>query len=106
MHALHFPQEGDVLVSNHPQLAGGSHLPDITVVTPVFNAGSIVFFVASRGHHAGAGAGGAQRVQGCGAVLEPLREGLRPSGAGGAARSTPWGSSSLPPPHREYYMKL
>ena len=29
-------QEGDVLVSNHPQLAGGSHLPDITVITPIF----------------------------------------------------------------------
>lgn len=28
-------EEGDVLVSNHPQLAGGSHLPDITVMTPV-----------------------------------------------------------------------
>ncbi|KAL3135323.1 hypothetical protein ABBQ32_007517 [Trebouxia sp. C0010 RCD-2024] len=44
-------QEGDVLVSNHPQQAGGSHLPDITVITPVFNQGKIVFFVASRGHH-------------------------------------------------------
>lgn len=29
-------REGDVLVSNHPQLAGGSHLPDITVMTPIF----------------------------------------------------------------------
>jgi 5-oxoprolinase (ATP-hydrolysing) len=48
-------QKGDVLVSNHPQLAGGSHLPDITVITPVFNAGSIEFFVASRGHHADIG---------------------------------------------------
>ncbi|GAB4819425.1 hypothetical protein N2152v2_006471 [Parachlorella kessleri] len=48
-------KEGDVLVSNHPQLAGGSHLPDITVVTPVFNQGQIVFFVASRGHHADIG---------------------------------------------------
>jgi 5-oxoprolinase (ATP-hydrolysing) len=28
--------DGDVLVSNHPQLAGGSHLPDITVITPIF----------------------------------------------------------------------
>lgn len=28
--------EGDVLMSNHPQLAGGSHLPDITVITPVY----------------------------------------------------------------------
>lgn len=43
--------EGDVLVTNHP-CAGGSHLPDITVVTPVFNSGKLVFFVASRGHHA------------------------------------------------------
>merc|ERR1712176_551015 len=30
-------QEGDVLVANHPQLAGGSHLPDMTVITPVFS---------------------------------------------------------------------
>ncbi|CAI5531542.1 unnamed protein product [Closterium sp. Naga37s-1] len=43
-------QEGDVLVTNHP-CAGGSHLPDITVVTPVFREGRIIFFVASRGHH-------------------------------------------------------
>lgn len=43
--------EGDVLVTNHP-CSGGSHLPDITVVTPVFNDGKLIFFVASRGHHA------------------------------------------------------
>lgn len=49
-------QEGDVLVSNHPQLAGGSHLPDITVITPCFSdSGEIVFWVASRGHHADVG---------------------------------------------------
>lgn len=48
-------KEGEVLVSNHPQLAGGSHLPDITVITPVFIDGEIVFFVASRGHHADIG---------------------------------------------------
>ena len=48
-------KEGDVLVSNHPQLAGGSHLPDITVITPIFHLGQIVFFVASRGHHADVG---------------------------------------------------
>ena len=47
--------DGDVLVSNHPQLAGGSHLPDITVITPVFHLGAIVFFVASRGHHSDIG---------------------------------------------------
>lgn len=42
-------------MSNHPQLAGGSHLPDITVITPVFHNGEIIFFVASRGHHADIG---------------------------------------------------
>eukprot|EP00041_Stephanoeca_diplocostata_P036140 m.1304076 g.1304076 ORF g.1304076 m.1304076 type:complete len:95 (-) comp24810_c0_seq39:1835-2119(-) len=47
---------GDVLLSNHPA-AGGSHLPDITVMTPVFVDGNPkpVFFVASRGHHADIG---------------------------------------------------
>lgn len=43
---------GDVLVSNHPE-AGGTHLPDITVISPVFDreGNSILFYVASRGHH-------------------------------------------------------
>eukprot|EP00977_Amphora_coffeiformis_P013093 scaffold3361_cov166-Amphora_coffeaeformis.AAC.4 len=48
-------KEGEVLVSNHPQLAGGSHLPDITVITPVFICGEIKFFLASRGHHSDIG---------------------------------------------------
>jgi 5-oxoprolinase (ATP-hydrolysing) len=49
-------QPGDVLVSNHPA-AGGSHLPDITVITPVFaqDTKKIIFWVASRGHHADIG---------------------------------------------------
>lgn len=49
-------QPGDVLVSNHPA-AGGSHLPDITVITPVFCDGfpTPIFWVASRGHHADIG---------------------------------------------------
>ncbi|AGF77469.1 N-methylhydantoinase B/acetone carboxylase, alpha subunit [Desulfocapsa sulfexigens DSM 10523] len=45
---------GDVLVANHPA-AGGSHLPDITVMTPVFQGKTIIFWVASRGHHADIG---------------------------------------------------
>jgi 5-oxoprolinase (ATP-hydrolysing) len=49
------PERGDVFVVNDPAL-GGSHLPDITVVTPVHDrAGSVVAFVASRGHHADVG---------------------------------------------------
>lgn len=49
-------KEGDVLLSNHPS-AGGTHLPDLTVITPVFYPGQSkpVFFVASRGHHADIG---------------------------------------------------
>jgi 5-oxoprolinase (ATP-hydrolysing) len=46
---------GDVYVTNDP-FNGGSHLPDITVVTPVFtSAGGRTFFVANRGHHADIG---------------------------------------------------
>ncbi|CAK7206259.1 hypothetical protein SEUCBS139899_009046 [Sporothrix eucalyptigena] len=43
---------GDVLATNHPQ-AGGVHLPDITIITPVWNSEGtdIIFWVASRGHH-------------------------------------------------------
>ncbi len=43
---------GDVFVTNDPY-RGGSHLPDITVVTPVHgDQGQILFFTASRAHHA------------------------------------------------------
>lgn len=41
---------GDVLLTNHPSW-GGTHLPDLTVVTPVFVGDQIAFYVASRGHH-------------------------------------------------------
>ena len=47
---------GDVVALNNP-FNGGTHLPDITVITPVFDdAGNdILFFVGSRGHHADVG---------------------------------------------------
>lgn len=48
-------EAGDVYVTNDPA-AGGSHLPDITVVAPVHDADGVLrFFVASRGHHADIG---------------------------------------------------
>jgi len=49
-------QPGDVYVLNAPY-NGGTHLPDITVVTPVFDqhGRDILFYVASRGHHADVG---------------------------------------------------
>ncbi len=47
---------GDVFVLNAPY-NGGTHLPDVTVITPVFDlAGKdVLFYVASRGHHADIG---------------------------------------------------
>ena len=46
---------GDVILSNHP-IMGGSHLPDLTVISPVFNEQEqIIFFVANRAHHADVG---------------------------------------------------
>lgn len=45
---------GDVFLLNSPY-QGGTHLPDITVVTPVFVQQRCLFFVASRGHHADVG---------------------------------------------------
>ncbi len=57
--ALHpDPQPGDVFATNDPAL-GGSHIPDVTVITPVFDpdapAAGPIFFTASRGHHADIG---------------------------------------------------
>jgi len=47
---------GDVVVLNNP-FNGGTHLPDVTVITPVFDEAGrdILFFVGSRGHHADIG---------------------------------------------------
>jgi 5-oxoprolinase (ATP-hydrolysing) len=49
-------QPGDTYVLNDPY-NGGTHLPDVTVVTPVFDEAEqeLLFFVASRGHHADIG---------------------------------------------------
>lgn len=47
-------QEGDVVVFNDPRL-GGTHLPDITVVMPVFIRGELIAFSAARAHHADIG---------------------------------------------------
>jgi 5-oxoprolinase (ATP-hydrolysing) len=45
---------GDAFVLNSP-FNGGTHLPDVTVVTPVFVGDSIAFWLGSRGHHADIG---------------------------------------------------
>ncbi|MEO1708850.1 MAG: hydantoinase B/oxoprolinase family protein [Pseudomonadota bacterium] len=49
-------KRGDVFVLNAP-FNGGTHLPDVTVITPVFDDAkdNVIFYVASRGHHADIG---------------------------------------------------
>ncbi len=52
----HFDQlkAGDIVILNDPY-HGGTHLPDITMVSPVFAGGDLLYFVASRAHHADVG---------------------------------------------------
>ncbi len=68
---------GDVLVTNHPGY-GGSHLPDVTVITPVFTGDRLLGYAASRAHHAEIGGSrpgsmppAARRLIEEGVVLEP-----------------------------------
>ncbi|NOG54287.1 MAG: hypothetical protein HND57_08155 [Planctomycetes bacterium] len=46
-------ERGDIIITNHPAY-GGSHLPDVTVITPVFDSDGAtrLGYVASRAHHA------------------------------------------------------
>ena len=75
--------QGDVVVTNDP-FEGGSHLPDVTVVTPVFVEGAASaaarLFVASRGHHADVGGitpgsmpPASTRLDEEGVVIRPMR---------------------------------
>ena len=48
--------EGDLFILNDPYF-GGSHLPDITAIYPVFRDGSLLFFAVNRAHHSDIGGG-------------------------------------------------
>jgi N-methylhydantoinase B len=48
-------QEGDMVIVNDPYL-GGTHLPDVTLLAPLFYDGKLRAFVANRAHHADIGA--------------------------------------------------
>ncbi|MFO7867197.1 MAG: hydantoinase B/oxoprolinase family protein [Candidatus Aminicenantes bacterium] len=47
-------EEGDLVILNHPY-QGGTHLPDITCITPVFIENRLAFFSANRAHHSDVG---------------------------------------------------
>jgi N-methylhydantoinase B len=73
-----FPPEslepGDAVLLNDP-FHGGAHLPDLTLVTPVFVDGALVGLVANRAHHADVGGGRAGSVSAD--STEIFQEGLR-----------------------------
>jgi N-methylhydantoinase B len=48
-------REGDVFVCNDPYAAGGTHLPDISIVTPIYLEGTLLGFAANIGHHSDVG---------------------------------------------------
>ena len=47
-------KNGDSFITNSPHY-GGTHLPDITIITPIFDKNELIMWVASRGHHADIG---------------------------------------------------
>jgi 5-oxoprolinase (ATP-hydrolysing) len=71
---------GDTIITNHPAY-GGSHLPDVTVVTPVFTAGNeLLGYVVNRAHHAELGGTrpasmppDATSLEEEGVIIEPFR---------------------------------
>jgi N-methylhydantoinase B len=67
-------EEGDAVILNDP-FRGGAHLPDLTLVTPVFVEGDIVAYAANRAHHADIG--GARAGSVAADSTEIYQEGLR-----------------------------
>ena len=52
---IHGAEPGDSFLCNDPYETGGTHTPDISVVTPVFSGGCVAFYVANVGHHSDVG---------------------------------------------------
>lgn len=70
-------REGDVVITNHPAF-GGSHLPDVTLIKPVYFKKKLVGYVANRAHHAEIGGSkpgsmpaDAKRLEEEGVIIEP-----------------------------------
>ena len=73
---------GDMFMANDPYNGGGTHLPDVNVISPVFFEGDIVAFVANIAHHADVG--GMVKVSGSRIAMP-----LAPPSPGSTPISTP-----------------
>jgi N-methylhydantoinase B len=67
--------DGDIFVANDPHVAGGTHLPDVTMVMPVCIAGRLFGFVGNIAHHADIG--GMTPGSLAGGMTEIFQEGVR-----------------------------
>jgi N-methylhydantoinase B len=73
------PQPGDVFAINDPY-SGGTHLPDVTLVSPIVPSGDIVGFAVTRAHHSDVGGmspgsmpSGSREIYQEGIIIPPLR---------------------------------
>ncbi|MDA0661860.1 MAG: hydantoinase B/oxoprolinase family protein [Proteobacteria bacterium] len=66
---------GDAFICNDPYLAGGTHMPDISIVSPVVIDGAVRFFTANIAHHSDVG--GAVPGSISGAARTVFEEGIR-----------------------------
>lgn len=67
---------GDIIVANDPYLGGGSHLPDVTLIKPVFDRNRLMDFVANIAHWTDVG-GRTAGVGTAGDSTEIFQEGMR-----------------------------
>lgn len=66
---------GDIFVANDPHVAGGTHLPDVNLATPIFADGKVLGFVCNIAHHADIGGMAVGSM--AGGMSEIYQEGLR-----------------------------
>jgi N-methylhydantoinase B len=71
----HSMRQGDVFICSDPYVAGGTHTPDISVVTPVFIDGKPAYFTANIGHHSDVGGAVPGSIHG--GATSIFEEGLR-----------------------------
>ena len=66
-------RDGDVFIGNDPYTGGSTHLPDITVASPVFHDGEPIGFVANIAHHADGSGGETRSIWDEGLRIPPIR---------------------------------
>lgn len=68
-------EDGDIFIANDPHVAGGTHLPDVNLIMPVFVSGRLLGFICTIAHHADMG--GMSPGSMAGGMTEIYQEGLR-----------------------------